>query len=166
MKVTSSSDTMVDGVPRHLVEALRINREIEEYGRTVERVALTDGNNELLAEMRRRRLETRRLRFTVLHAIHVHRRTHAPARDQAVPRPRVRARRPRAAARRAAGERSGVDPGGDDDPDDGPGTFASFHRATPGMTGAQRLRIFGLLPVKLQDLYWDHLARQVKGGAR
>jgi len=77
-------------------------------------------------------------------------------------RPRIR----RAAARRAAGARSSQDPGGEDDNPDGPGTFASFHRATPGVTGAQRLRVFEALPTELRALYWKRLARQVEGGAR
>jgi len=114
MNVTNSSEAMEDGVPRHLVESLRRSRCIEECGRTVERNARNDGNTDLVTEMRRRALETRRLRFETLHAIRAARRTRAPAGNRAVPRPRVRARRPRAAARRAAGERSGADPGGED----------------------------------------------------
>jgi hypothetical protein len=109
-----------DGVPQRLVESLRRNRFIEKCGRSVERNALADDNMELVTEMRRRALETRRMRFQTLHEIRAHRQMQAPARDQAVPRPRVRARRPRAGARRAAGPRSGADPGGEDDPDDGP----------------------------------------------
>jgi hypothetical protein len=166
MNVTNSSEAMEDGVPRYLAESLRRNRYIEQCGLTIERNALADGNTGLVVEMRRRALETRRLRFGVLHDIRSHRRMRAPARNHAVPRPRVRARRPRAAARRAAGERSGADPGEDDDPDDGPGTFASFHHSTPGVTGGQRLRIFESLPEALRRVYWEHLARQVEGGAR
>ena len=103
-----------DDVPQHLVEALRRSRFIEQCGLTVERNAHADGNADLVAEMRRRALETRRWRFQTLHEIREHRRTQAPARNHAVPRPRVRARRPRAAARRAAGIRAGADPPGED----------------------------------------------------
>lgn len=161
--VTASADA-----PSHLVEALRRLRYIEECGRRLERDARTDGNEELVAEMQRRAADTQRLRSRALLAIHQHRRAHAPARNQALPRPRIRARRTRTAAQRAGGTRAGTDPGGgDDDPHDdagGPGTFASFHRATPGLTGAQRLRVFESLPEELREIYWENLARSAERG--
>jgi hypothetical protein len=169
MNVTNPSEATEDGVPQYLVESLRRNRYIEECGQIVERNALADDNTDLAAEMRRRARETRRLRFGVLHEIRAHRQTRAPARNHVVPRPRVRARRPRVAARRAAGERSGTDPGSeDDDPDDRPrpGTFESFHRCTPGLTGASRLRVFEALPAELQEVYWQNLAAELDGGAQ
>ncbi len=112
--IVTNPPEVTDDVPQHLAESLRRSRLIERCGLTVERNALADGNTDLVAEMRRRARETRRLRFGVLHEIRAHRQTRAPARNHVVPRPRLRARRPRAAARRAAGERSGADPGEED----------------------------------------------------
>ena len=71
----------------------------------------------------------------------------------------ARARRPRRSS--SSSRSSGVDPGaGDGDPEQP--AFERFHELTAGLSGAERLELFGALPERVQGAYWRHLARELE----
>jgi hypothetical protein len=149
-------------------EAAHRTAELESGGEELRATARTHGWEDLEAEMTRRIAELKatktRLSMTECIDSKAHKRLLRSVVPRRTPPSRPAARRP--AARRSLGARSSQDPGaGEDDPHDGPGTFASFHRSTLGLTGAERLAIFSALPEDLAAIYWDNLAREIDGGA-
>jgi hypothetical protein len=167
MKPKCPSSTEAATAPRDHLEALRRlkleelrrRRKLKEMGETLAQNAREEGFTDLEADARARVAQVRQWRRETVVELHTLRRAHTQVRSSTLPRPRIRARRTRTAARRAAGSRGGSDPG------DGSGsTKGDGELGSPAARLRYKLERLGFLrPRDPWRVGWD-IADRPEGG--